>query len=235
MARRKRRFHRTAPDRGWIVGTSNATINFPDSDPDSNTAYYTLFDFADIDPEALTGRIEQDKSDWFVKRVILNLAAQAVLGGTGEGDTHRFYEWAVGTIGTANAEELNNAGGGEGYPIIGPEAYNLWSRQFQSGVNVCYHTSILPYASDETTGRLRLAVDSTDASLEAGWVLAAPFFGAAMKSYDFTVSNAGLRNNQECGIAITQCQGPLGATNWDGEDFLAIRWWYQILVQKRRT
>lgn len=230
MARRKRGFRRSAPDRGWIVGHFSANMSFPSGDPDANTIYRTLFDFADIDPEALTGRIEQDKSDWFVKRAILNIAASARLAGLDEGDVMRTFEWGVGTIGVENAASLvaNDT------PVFGAEAYNLWARQFQTGVQPAYHIPVLPYAAVEGTGDIRLAVTSATGSEAAGWTIMSPVWGPSLRAYDFTVSNAGLRNNQECGIAFTQSQSVTGLS-WDEGDTLDVAVWYQILVQKRRT
>lgn len=229
MARR-RRFHRTSPDRGWIVGQSGpGSITF-DTTGDVKTRYFQLFDFADIDPEALTGRIEQDKSDWFVKRVLLNIALSCRLQGLDEGANVRWVEWAMGTASNENAEQMESSAG---FPVIGPEVYNLWSRQFQSGVMPTYMQGVLPYRVDPTEGNTVVAVSTTGEA--AGWLPTAPFWGPAFKTYDFEVSNAGLRNNQSCGLAISMVQGPHPQYSWDEADVLDYTWWYQILVQKRRT
>lgn len=232
MARR-RRFHRSSPDRGWIVGQTGPT-SITALGNDNQTNFYSLFDFADIDPEALTGRIEQDKSDWFVKRCLLNIALSCRLDGLEANDNVRWVEWAMGTIGNENATELESVAG---FPVIGPEAYNLWARQFQSGVMPVYMQGLIPYASSDGApdGGL-LTIPSTDLSqTPAGWLPSAPFWGPAMRTYDFDVSNAGLRNNQSCGIAFSLVQGPHPSMSWKEVDILDITLWYQFLVQKRRT
>lgn len=232
---KKRRFYRRAnkPDMGWIVGASGPTaMNYPAGDPDSNTAVIQLFDFADIDPEALTGRIEQDKSDWFVKRVILNIKAVCTCDGLATYDNTRFIEWGVGVMGVANATEVTQ----QNYPVFSPETYNLWARQFQTGVMPVYMPAVIPYAVAEITNDVTIQVTSAASSTAAGWLMPAPFWGPAMQTHDFTVSNAGLRNNQGCYIVYSQVQeGPANGFNWDEGDVLSVDTHYQVLLQKRRA
>lgn len=237
MARRKRRFFRktTSPDMGWIVGTAGPTnMNYPAGDPDANSALISLFDFADIDPEALTGRIEQDKSDWFIKRVILHIKAVAVCDGLATYDNTRFFEWGCGVMGNANADEVTTAN----YPVWSPETYNLWARQFQTGVMPAYMPAVVPYGVGNPANELGIATTdaaSTTANTPAGWLMPAPFWGPAMQTYDFTVSNAGLRNNQGFFVMYAQVQdGPSNGFNWDEGDQLLVNTHYQVLLQKRR-
>jgi len=229
MARRKRRFHATAPDRGWIVGAFSGTQGMSDTQP-VTTTFLNLFDFADIDPEALTGRIEQDKSDWFVKRVILNIWVSAVLDSLAEDGVFRLVEWACGTIGNENAIAMDN----DAVPVLGPEAYNLWSRQFQSGVLPAYHPGLTPLMVSQPANTFAINADRSDTDVAAGWALNGPFWGPAMKEYDFTVSNAGLRNNQVCGIAFSMRDDFPSVYGWDPADSLQFGVTYQVLVQKRR-
>lgn len=228
MARR-RRFHRSAPDRGWVVGQSSVNMTIGVSE--MGTQVLTLFDFADIDPEALTGRIEQDKSDWFIKRVILNGFPMASLDGLADHDSARIFTWAAGTIGVENATEADSTNA----PIIGAEMYNLWSRLFQTGLCPVYHASLLPYAVDtEAPDGGLLTVPSTSGATPAGWTAAFGWWGPARIKEDFTVSNAGLRNNQVCALAI-HCGFGTGPFDWAEGDNLAMDFTYQVLVQKRRT
>jgi len=232
---RKRRFYRKAssPDMGWIVGASGPTnMNYPSGDPDANTAVIQLFDFADVDPEALTGRIEQDKSDWFVKRVILTIKAVAVCDGLATYDNTRFFEWGCGIMGVANATEVSQ----QNYPIFSPETYNLWARQFQTGVMPAYMPAVIPYAAAEVSGDVCVQVTTATSSTQAGWLMPAPFWGPAMQVFDFTVSNAGLRNNQGCYIAYSQVQeGPANGLNGDECDLLSVNTLYQVLLQTSRA
>lgn len=218
---------------GWIVGASGPTsMSFPSGDPDSNTAVIQLFDFADIDPEALTGRIEQDKSDWFVKRVILTIKTICACDGLLSYDNTRFMEWGIGVMGNANATELS----AQNFPVFSPETYNLWARQFQTGVMPAYMPAVIPYASAEITGDICVQVTTASSSIAAGFNMPAPFWGPSMQQHDFTVSNAGLRNNQGCYIVYSQVnEGPSTAFNWDEGDVLGVNTHYQVLLQKRRA
>jgi len=237
MARR-RRFHRSAPDRGWIVGDNKLTAS-PDGGYDDQSFFFTLFDFADLDPEALTGRIEQDKSDWFVKRVILNLAVQSRCDGLDDADNRRWVEWSMGTASIENAEAMDTPV--PGFAAFGPEAYNLWARQFQSGVLPAYHPGVMYYGVGNPSNEFGIMtvngneVPGSGGADPAGSLLMAPYWGPGQKEYDFTVSNAGLRNNQVCGILFTACRGLGPGADWAPNDQLDLRFWYQVLVQKRRT
>jgi len=230
MARR-RRFHKTAPDRGWIVGAFSNVLNMSNTEP-VTTQTYTMFDFADIDPEALTGRIEQDKSDWFVKRVILNLWLSASIDALDETGIVRTVEWAMGTIGVENANALET----DANPLFGSEAYNLWSRQFQSGVMPVYHPGVTPLVISNPSNTFAINSDRSDNPADfAGWQVNAPFWGPAQRAMDFTVSNAGLRNNQVCALAFTLRDDIPVLYGWDPADSLRFAAYYQVLVQKRRT
>jgi len=220
---------------GWVVGTSGpSTITFPGGNPQDNSVVIQLFDFADVDPEALTGRIEQDKSDWFIKRVILNICAFAYCEGLGSQDNVRFYEWGIGTMGVENANKVTS----ENYAVWSPETYNLWARQFQTGVAPAYLPATLPFAQDvgePAYDGFRVAVDSQSSSVPAGYGAMAPFWGPALHTHDFTVSNAGLRNNQGVYLMYNQCEGPALGVNWEEDDQLLVWTKYQVLLQKRRA
>jgi len=217
---------------GWIVGASGPTsLFFPSGDPDSNTAVLNLFDFADIDPEALTGRIEQDKSDWFIKRVILHIKALATCDGLSSYDNTRFFEWAVGTMGVENANSLT----ADNYPVWSPETYNLWARLCQTGVMPAYQPAVVPYYLEEVSNTTRIGVASGASATSLGYLMPAPFWGPAMQTFDFTVSNAGLRNNQGFYLVYSQVnEGPATQFNWDEGDLLSVNTHYQVLMQKRR-
>jgi len=234
----RRRFHRSAPDRGWIVGQMGPTAMVPTNGADDSTRFFTLFDFADIDPESL-GRIDADKSDWFIKRVILDIGFRARLDGLNESDVVRFVQWGMGTIGVENGTELEGANSGAGFPVIGAEAYNLWSRLFQTGVMPAYHLPVIPYAIGNPSNEFGVAIvqvsenDASGGGDPAGWTLTATPYGSALQHFDFTVSNAGLRNNQVCGLAFTLTRGPLIA--WEDGDACDVTVFYRVLMQKRRA
>jgi len=230
MARRRWASKRSSPDMGWVVGASSVGLSFPAGDPDQDTAVVQLFDFADIDPEALTGRIEADKSDWFIKRAILNIVGGCQLDGLGSGDWFRMCSWGLTVADTLLAESMavgQNA-------IFGPEWYNQQARILQTGLLPVYMPGVIPYAAREGTGDITINVTSASGSEEAGWLGTAPFWGPAHQQHDISVSNAGLRNNQACCFYVSTVSTPIAGYQWQAGDVLNVRCFYQVLLQKRR-
>jgi len=227
MARRFQR-SKTSPEMGWIVGEFRSSVAFPDGDPDNNTATDTLFDFADIDPEALTGRIEKDKSDWFIKRVILDWTGFPGMAGTAVYDCMRNYQIMLCTIGLENDIELANGNFG----VFSPESYNLASRVMRTWQCRSY----IPLVNNLGIGSGAIGsvvVPHDEVTVAGGWTMA-PNFGSAAYHADFEVSNAGLRNNQACVIVKNQSRGPAAAYDWKEGDTLFLNMQYRILLQKRR-
>jgi len=230
MARRRWASKRSSPDMGWIVGASSVGLSFPAGDPDQATAVVQLFDFADIDPEALTGRIEADKSDWFIKRVLLNLVGGCQLDGIDTGDWFRMASWGL-TVSDANLAEVNAV---QDNAIFGPEWYNTQARILQTGLLPVYMPGVLPYAVVDGTSDVRVAVTSASGSEAAGWLGTAPFWGPSHQTHDISVSNAGLRNNQACCAYISTVSSGISGYGWKQGDVINVRFFYQVLMQKRR-
>jgi len=230
-----RKFARAKPDMGWIVGR-NAYSLLCDGNPVTIMDFW--FDFADIDPEALTGKIEADKSDWFIKRAIVDVYGQAQLAGIEQEDAQRFITLGLSTIGNQNAVEVTD----NDFNVFSPEWYNLQARILHTDSMVIYHPSQIPYGVGNPSNNFGIAnVDMNQEPTEggatpAGWVASAPFLGTARQHWDLQVSNAGLRNNQ--GLALTVATHNTGFSNWgmtwaDGDRAL-IQVFYRVLMQKRR-
>jgi len=225
MARRRFQRSKHSPDRGWVVGTFTTSTGaiVPNSNINGSV---TLFDFADIDAEALTGRIEQDKSDWFVKRVLLDIYAAVSFDETEPTDVARIYEIGMGIMGNADVEEF----GEQNMRVITPEVFNYWARTFRTYTRPVYAGGLIGY-----TGDFNIATENvTTGGPVGGFSTTAPFWGPSSISDDFDVSNAGLRNNQSCVILFSVGQGP-ASFNWQEGDNLYVAGTYRILLQKRRT
>lgn len=227
MARR-RQWRRTGPDMGWILGSAQLNL-IKGSVNDQSTISTTLFDFADIDAEALTGRIEADKSDWFIKRCILHMTAAGSYDGLNQSDWFRQVAWGIGTVGVEDATQINAIDAA----IFGPEWQNLMARVFRTGMIPAYMPGLIPYGVVAETGDTRIAVTSASGSEAAGWLATGPFFGPGYQNHDFQVSNAGLRNNQAVNMFASTFQ--MNPYFWDEGDTARIQVAYQILLQKRRV
>lgn len=235
MSRRRWHSRRASPDMGWIVGKSTVTLSY-NSSQEQTLAAVDLFDFADIDPEATTGRIEADKSDWFIKRVILNVFGVANLDGVGIEDTARVYNWGLSVAGTSESDEIIS----NDYAIFGPEWYNLQARILRTGMAPAYHVPALPLAIANPSNNYALGVtemgpiEADGGGTPVGFVSAFGFWGQSRFVEDFPVSNAGLRNNQTC--RFTVCTDDFqGIMNWANGDILGVHLGYQVLMQKRRA
>lgn len=232
----RRRFARSKPDMGWIVGQNSYSMLNEGGNP--RTILDFIFDFSDIDPDAVAGRIEADKSDWFIKRVIIDVYAQAQLAGLAQEDAQRFLTLGLSTIPIENGNKVVD----DDYTIFGPEWFNLQARILHTDSMVIYHPSQLPYAVGNPSNNYGIAtvdmgpIEADGGGTPAGWVQTAPFLGEAKQHWDLSVSNAGLRNNQ--GFAFSASMVSPSFNNWgmgwaDGDRAL-IQLFYRVLMQKRR-
>lgn len=219
MARRFRR-KPFSPDRGWIVdGFKSSASN------DGNAIMpvaINLFQFSDINSEALSGAIAQDKSDWFLKRLIVDVTLSfGSVGGTVT-DTARLVEFGVAILNDENTNEIV----GNRYRPISDEYYDLCARTLQTWEMPCYLFGSIPYDGD--------VLGVANPSTASDYSISAPFWGPARMTLDIDVSNAGLRPNQSCEMFICQVPGP-GSFNWDASDTLNYNVMYKALLQKRRV
>jgi len=219
MARRFRR-SKFSPDRGWIA--DGVKSNFAFTSGSINTVAVNLFQFSDINAEALSGAIAADKSDWFVKRVILDIYLSLGAVGGEINDTARLTEWGVGICNDVVGTDVAN---GNIRPIS-DEFFDACARVFQTWQMPVYLGGVVPYDGET------LAV--TNPSTASEWGVMAPFWGPSAKHLDIEVSNAGLRPDQSCELFISQVPGP-GSYNWDASDSLNFNVMYKVLLQKRRV
>lgn len=217
MARRRFYKSRTQPDRGWVVGFNNINLT-----PASASLYGVAFDFADIDPEALTGRIEADKSDWFVKRVIFECFAAVSFTGTSATDVARIWQLGLGTAPNENANRFTDAD----FDVLSGETYNLWSRLFRTWSRPVYAGGLIPYSENNILAAEPFPVNS--------YGVTAPFWGPSAIYEDFEVSSAGLRNNQSVFWFASRSEAP-ASYDWDAGDILYLTINYRMLLQKRRA
>lgn len=231
MARRRWASRRSSPDMGWVVGNTQLSLTHSGLS-DHTAASITLFDFADIDPEALTGRIEADKSDWFIKRAILNIYAAASLEGLGAGDTARLFAWGLTVANTENTNDLL----GTNQTVYGPEWYNNQARILRTGLMPAYHAPVLPLAAGSESGTIGVSTilgAAPGAADPVGYSLLFGMWGPAARHEDMVVSNAGLRNNQTVEFYCNTIDASI--YGWDGGDALNVELSYQFLMQKRRA
>jgi len=225
MARRRFNRSKTAPDMGWVVGAADLSFAATALDVGSGGASVQfLFDFADVDADAITGRIEQDKSDWFVKRVIIDAYAAASFTNVTPTDTARLWAMGLGVIGVENANEI----GADELSVYSAEATNLYARTFRTYSRPVYASALIGY-----TGDFNLATENVTSGGPSSYGVTSTPWGGAHVRDDFEVSNAGLRNNQACCIHVSMEPGP-ASYDWDTGDVLYIRYFYRVLMQKRR-
>jgi len=181
-----------------------------------------LFQFSDINAEALSGAIAADKSDWFVKRVILDIYLSLGAVGGQITDTARLTEWGVGICTDVVGTDVANAN----IRPISDEFFDSCARVFQTWQMPVYLGGVVPYDGE--------TIAVTNPSTASEWGVMAPFWGPASAHLDIEVSNAGLRPDQSCELFISQVPGP-GSYNWDASDSLNFNVMYKVLLQKRRV
>lgn len=224
MARRRFQRSRFSPDRGWVVGQTRQSLAQTTGSGNDTAAWYEIFDFTDIDADALTGAIQQDKSDWFVRRCILDVFTSVSFANATANDTARLYQIGMGIMPDADSVNIPNTDP----QVLSPAGYNNWARLFQTWVKPVYGAAVIPQVA--ASGALATAVASPTA-----YSVTAPFWGPSGWHADFEVSNAGLRNEQSCGFHVSLTDGSSFNYDWDNGDALFININYRVLLQKRRT
>lgn len=222
MARRRRkgRFKRTTPDMGWWV--SDESLSFEKTGIPSALDFSTVFEFDDIDSD--DSLITQDKSDWFIKRVIVDVYPQ-LLRNNPLGGPARIWQCAIGTMEFSNADFLTNSP----LPILNAGFYERWRRLFKTYTRPVY-TPWLPALS--TNGTLATQSDDTPVAVAD----ATTPFGPSSIHDDFSVSNAGLVDNSGLVIAITSTDtAPGPGYFWQADDSMTAVAYVRVLLQKRRT
>lgn len=204
---------------GWFVGGDELQFTVDGSSPGLGSNVQAMFGFADIDSD--DALITQDKSDWFIKRVILD--AYPVLTRADEiSAPARIYSFAVGTI-----PPPGNATVVPGSDIFTATAFDFWRRLFRSYSRPVYATTLVGTADNDTSVVTSAGPATSKTVADSPW-------GPSSIHDDFEVSNAGLVHNTSLVCAASVALGPSVYT-WDENDILSVFVQWRVLLQKRRT
>lgn len=230
MARRRRvRFlrNRVKPDMAWIVGEQGSQA-IANADGEFFSAIQ-MFGFAQIDQD--DSLIAQDKSDWVIKRVILDLYASCNLDGLLVTDTMRLANYALVTADSARMAIDND----EDVQIMSDVFYNSVARTLRTDTAPAYHPHGLPVAQSTPIADAGvLSQSSNSAGIDAlGYFPMFAQWGPACLRWDFT-TNCGLRENQGLYLCRSDAAAP-GAYDWVEGDSHVATWAFRVLLQKRRT
>lgn len=204
---------------GWFVGSDEIQFTVDDSSPGLGSNWQQMFGFADIDSD--DALIAQDKSDWFIKRVLLD--AYPVLTRADEiSAPARIYSLAIGTIPVPSS-----SGAIPGSDIFTSTAYDYWRRLFRSYSRPVYATTLVGLADNDTSVVTSAGPATSKTVADSPW-------GPSSVHDDFEVSNAGLVHNSGLIVAASTALGPSVYT-WDENDILTVFVQWRVLLQKRRT
>lgn len=220
MARRRTRWRRNrqSPDMGWFISEDEVFLN-PDGVSKSD-AILELFRFDDIDSDQ--AGIGKQKSDWFIKRVIVDVYSHFNAGGTwGQFAGCGFLAYSMGTM---TGEEVDSVNIGLG-DQMSADGYDQWSRLFRTWTRPTYRPSHFPV---ESTGAL-----SAKPSGPQDYRASALWFGESYIRDDFQVSNAGLRPEDIVVMWVSTLDTFAARPYLDG-DQVAIKMYARTLLQKRR-
>lgn len=225
MARRQRRgfFRKTAPDRGWWIAEGVATVTHPTPATDAAYNSQPILDFFDINADNVL--ITQDKSDWFIKRVLVELYP-TLSRASATSAPARLYQMGLLTMMDADNTDLE----GGVAPVLSAVTFDAARRVLRTYSRPVYATW-QPQLITGASGALR-----TDAAAAiAGNAVAGEPWGEAHIRDDFEVSNASLVEGSTLYIACsTQGAGP-GTYDWAVGDQLLYWWNARVLLQKRRV
>lgn len=219
MARRKRYFRRTQPDRGWFVSSNDLTFTVGGSFSVVNVV--NVFDFEDITADDL---VTQDKSDWFIKRVIVD--AYPVVGRqTATSAPARIWGLGLGTLqdDVALSWDLSVLTTDQ---IFSADSMDRWRRTFRLYNKPVYATW------NPATVSGQLAVDEAAATNQL-YTADSPWGDSAVHD-DFEVSNAGLVPDSGMYAVIGTAPGPSNY-DWASGDTLTVQCYTRTLLQKRRA
>lgn len=218
---RRRSFRRIKPDMGWW--TSQEEISFTSDGTEPALDFSTVLEFDDIDSD--DALITQDKSDWFIKRVLLDVYPVLGRPSSPTSGPARIWEFAVGTMQETDAAHIvsNPA------EILDPGFYERWRRLFKTYTRPVYATW------DPSLHNGKLLVD-TATSMPAEVNIVDSPWGPASIHDDFSVSNAGLVDNSGLYVvASTTLTPPSTSYDWAAGDTLSCSAYIRVLLQKRRT
>lgn len=225
MARRSRRrgrFKRHKPDMGWFVGGAVQQLTTSGGGA-WNPVTDAIMSFDDINNDDPI--IAQDKSDWFIKRVIIDAYPTLGRASTGTSAPTRLWELGIGTMDITESTALDAT---TNETIVDPDTYERWRRLFKTYSRPVYATLTLGLTS---SGELVTADAGTINEVN---VVDSPW-GESSIHDDFTVSNAGLVHNSGVYLALTPSNNVSPNYEWLSGESLTVGYTYRILLQKRRT
>lgn len=219
MAKRRRYFKREAPDRGWFVQGTDLTFTVTGSAAHVNVV--NIFDFEDITADDL---VTQDKSDWFIKRIIVD-AYPVITRASNTTNPARIWGLGLGSLqdDVALAWDLSALTADQ---LFRPDSMDRWRRTFRLYNRPVYATWTPAVVSGD------LAVNEAG-SFNRIEVADSPW-GLSAVHDDFEVSNAGLVPDSGVYAVISTAEGP-GAYDWASGDILTVQCYTRTLLQKRRA
>lgn len=227
MARRRGRFRRVKPDMGWFVSPFRGSYVW-DGTAGTRTNMIELMAFAEIDGDG--GIIAKDKSDWFIKRILLDgmfMLNPATFNGVN--DAMKMVPWMLGTWGAADAIDMAT----NGHSVAEPDGFDSARRVIRTG----YTPTYLPHGVlvEGAIGADFNAQRVKDTSLSStSYRAAAPYFGVQRIEMDITVSNAGLVPDSSLYLATTTDAAiGAGAYGWETGDGYNYYLGLRVLLQKR--
>lgn len=239
MARRRNRFRRISPERGWLVGSDFSNFTVPENptipnDPPGLSQILPVFQFNEIDNDEGV-IVAHDKSEWFVQRILLDVFFQLNTDGDPEGTLPpRIIEWALVTADNAELVDYITEPGvtGQGGPPICDTNYDRYARILHTATGVV------------TLRRMHYR------ALAAGTIERVTTAGTTVNWGDFDVAWAegrdkfcldidpkvALRPDQSCAIVFG---GRTPSTVWasgglEAGDNVFCQALWRILLQKRR-
>lgn len=219
MARRGSRkgfFRRSAPDRGWWIAEFTGTATHA---ADTDLAMISLLDFSDL-TSGESALITQDKSDWFIKRVLFNFYP-SLSRASATSATARIYQAGLCTMDVSEQATMVTAGA----PVISAAWFDACRRTLRTYQRPLYANANLGSVANAT---------STTASAPTNIATFWGAWGDAHIEDDMEVSNAGLVENSGLYAAFsTQTAGP-GSFDWASGDAINAYGSVRVLLQKRR-
>lgn len=218
----RRRFTKEGPDRAWdfIHTNLDVTVSFDAGNTWRGFDMRGILSYDDIqDNSVLAGQ----KSDWFIKRVLIDVYAAASMQ-TDNARPARLWQLALGTMADTDATILIN----DATPndVLSSQTHNAWRRPFRGYTRPVYATAVIPYSTDTD-----ITVTTTNPADQYG-ATDSPW-GPALIRDDFEVSNAGLSHGDSMWLAAGQCSGP-GGYDWLEGETLYLMMDIRTLWQRRR-
>lgn len=219
-ARRRGFFRRIKPDMGWYVVTVTTQAEAP-TPIDDYTLPAAIFTFNDIDSDPPT--VSKDKSDWFVRRVLVD----GFMDWVGQSANTRQAAFAQFACCTADEREAINIEQANVAPIS-TTVYESVARVLHTEARLVYRS--LPYVHDISPVQDALVVTTAGSADRFGWKDQPR---GNEFHYDLK-TNFSLRESQAF-YWLSGWDAGLGIYPWAADDTLSTASVWRFLLQKRRT